>query len=286
MSASESVPAVVGSAIPHRSVVWAPVEQVGKGVLVWLRIVSGILVFVLITLRAGLRRRTAVGNTHGLVREQVYRAGVRLLPLAGLTAFLLGVVILGQGLVLLDRLGAEAYVGRVMIGAVVRELGPLTVAMLVLARVGAANVIDLGLARANGDLERLQSEGADPWQHLVVPRVMGMVLGVFALTIFFLVATLASGYGYAFVQNAAITPGEFERQLFLALHWQDFPLLAAKCVLFGTWIAATTCYQGLARPLPMSEFSRATSRALVQSVVGCVLVDLAFVAVYLVILAG
>jgi ABC-type transporter Mla maintaining outer membrane lipid asymmetry permease subunit MlaE len=113
-----------------------------------------------------------------------------------------------------------------------------------------------------------------------------MVVAVFSLTLYFLMVALASGYGFAFVQNAALTPGEFGRQLSLALTWQDFPLLAAKSVLFGALIAATTCYQGLARPLRTEELARVTSRALVQSVMGCVLVDLVFMALYMVILAG
>jgi phospholipid/cholesterol/gamma-HCH transport system permease protein len=61
----------------------------------------------------------------------------------------------------------------------------------------------------------------------------------------------------------------------------DFVLLAIKTLAFGFIIALVTCYHGLAQPLRLEEVSRATVRAVAQSIIACVLIDALFIVVYL-----
>jgi len=168
-----------------------------------------------------------------------------------------------------------------MVVVVVRELGPLVTALLVLARVGTANVIELGTARAMGEVEALEALGIGPVHYLVVPRVLGMALGVFALTVYLILGALFSGYLWAFVQDVPLLPGDYIRQLAGALSGLDFVLLAIKTFAFGGIIALVTCYHGLAQPLRLEEISRATVAAVAQSVVACVLLDALFIILYL-----
>ena len=164
---------------------------------------------------------------------------------------------------------------------VVRELGPLIAALLVLARVGTANVVELGTARALGEVEALEALGIDPVHYLVVPRVCGMAVGVFSLTIYLILGALLSGYVWAFVQDVPLQPAEYFSQLAGALSGLDFALLAVKTVLFGFIIAIVTCYHGLAQPLRLEEVSHATVRAVAQGVIACVLLDALFIVLYL-----
>jgi phospholipid/cholesterol/gamma-HCH transport system permease protein len=91
----------------------------------------------------------------------------------------LGFLVIGQTVSWLTRVGAIKYLGSIMVIVVVRELGPLLAALLVLARVGTANVVELGTARALGEVEALEALGIDPVHYLVVPRVAGIVVGMF-----------------------------------------------------------------------------------------------------------
>src|SRR5437899_8216383 len=116
----------------------------------------------------------------------------------------------------------------VMVSVVVRELGPLLAALFVLSRSGAANVIELGTARAFGEVEALEVLGIDPIHYLVVPRVIGMALGIFSLTVYLILVALLSGYLWAFLQDVPLRPDEYLRQLAGALHGLDFVLLALK----------------------------------------------------------
>jgi len=142
-------------------------------------------------------------------------------------------------------------------------------------------VIELGTARATGEVEALEALGIDPVHYLVVPRVLGMALGVYALTVYLILGALASGYLWAFVQDVPLLPGDYLRQLAGALSGLDFVLLAVKTFAFGAIIALVTCYHGLAQPLRLEEISRATVAAVAQSVVACVLLDALFIILYL-----
>ncbi len=240
--------------------------------------------FFLITAGVTLTKfNTARNVVHPLIRQQIYRAGVTLLPMVTFLAFALGLVVIGQTVFLLNRFGAQNFVGTVMVTVVVRELGPIIAALLVLARVGTANVIELGTARALGEVEALEALGIDPVHYLVMPRVVGLALSIFALTVYLILIALCSGYLFAFLEDVPLLPGEYFRQLAGALEWEDFILLAIKTLTFGGLIAAVTCYEGLAQPLRLEDVAGATTRAVGTCVVAAVLLDAVFIIVYLLI---
>lgn len=255
---------------------------IGRSLLGGIITAQGLGAFALITLgvmlaKFGAARRVILPL---LIRETA-RSGLRLLPMFLFIAAALGLVIIGQTVSWLTQVGAIDYLGSVMVIVVVRELGPLIAALLVLARIGTANVVELGTARATGEVEALEALGIDPIHYLVVPRVGGMALGVFALTVYLILGALVSGYIWAFIQDVPIRPVDYFNQLTSSLHWMDFALLAVKTLGFGFLIAVVTCFHGLARPLRLEEVSGATVRAVAQAVVGCGLVDALFILVYL-----
>jgi phospholipid/cholesterol/gamma-HCH transport system permease protein len=246
------------------------------------RALRGLAAFGLIILGVGLSKFAAAPSViRPMIRNQLWRAGVRSLPMIGFLAGALGLVIIGQTVSLLTQVGAQDFAGMVMVTVVVRELGPLIAALVVLTRTGAAYVIELGMARATGQVEALEALGIDPIHYLVIPRVTALALAVFSLTIYFILIALASGYVFTFLQDVPLTPAEYFGQLAVALSWQDFLLLALKTLGFGAIIAVVTCYQGLARPLRIEQVAEATSTAVVLSVVACVVLDAVFIVTYL-----
>lgn len=255
---------------------------VGRSILRFLTVLHELAAFAIITLGVTLTKFNASKRVvHPLIYAQIYRAGVRLLPMVGFLAAALGLLIIGQTVALLSRVGAQEFVGTVMVTVVVRELGPLLTAILVLARAGTSNVVELGTSRALGEVEALESLGIDPIHYLVMPRVIGLAMSVFCLTTYLILIAVGSGYLFAFVQDVPITLPAYFSQIGDALRWQDFALLALKTSLFGILIAVVNCYHGLARPLKVEELSDVSTRAVVESVVGCVLIDAVFLVGYL-----
>ena len=257
-------------------------SHLGRGLFRFLLTLQGLGAFGLITLGVMISRFGAARQViRPLIRQEVYRAGLRLLPMFLFIAAALGLVVIGQTVSWLAPVGAINFLGTVMVIVVVRELGPLVAALLVLARVGTANVIELGTARAMGEVEAMEALGIDPVHYLVVPRVMGMALSVFALTVYLILGALISGWLWAFLQDVPLRPADYFRQLASALSGLDFALLAVKTLAFGSIIALVTCYHGLAQPLRLEEVSHATVAAVAQGVIACVLIDALFIIIYL-----
>jgi phospholipid/cholesterol/gamma-HCH transport system permease protein len=257
-------------------------HYVGRKLFRFFLTLHGLGAFALITLGVILTKfRTARHVVWPLVFQQTARAGLRLLPMFLFMAAVLGLLVIGQSVSWLTRVGAINYLGTIMAIVVVRELGPLLAAFLVLARVGTANVVELATSRATGEVEALEALGIDPIHYLVVPRVIGLSLGVFSLTVYLILGALISGYLWAFVQDVPLLPGDYFRQLVAALSGLDFALLAFKTLSYGFIISIVTCYHGLAQPLRLEEVSYATVGAVAQSIIACVLIDAVFIIIYL-----
>jgi phospholipid/cholesterol/gamma-HCH transport system permease protein len=257
-------------------------DYLGRKLFVFLLTMQGLGAFALITLGVILTKNSVAKNViRPRIRQEIVRSGVALLPMFFFVALALGFLIIGQTVSALAKVGAINYLGSTMVIVVVRELGPLLAAMLVLARVGTANVIELGTSRALGEVEALEALGIDPVHYLIVPRVIGMALGIFSLTVYLIIGALASGYLFAFLQGAPMIPGDYFKQIVEALGWLDFALLALKTIAFGFFIAIVTCYHGLAQPLRLEDVSRVAVRAVSQGVIVCVLVDAVFIVLYL-----
>lgn len=256
---------------------------VGRQIFRLLQTIQGVGAFALITLGVTFTKFNASWRViHPLIRAQIDRAGVRLLPGVVFFGLALGLVIVAQTVALLQRVGAEQYAGTVMVTVLIRELGPLATALLVLARVGTAIVVELGLSRAQGEVEALEALGIDPVHYLVMPRVIGLAAAIFSLTVYLILVAVFSGYLFIFLQDVPLTPGDYFNQIARALRWEDFALLGLKTATFGIIIATVTCFQGLAQRLRLEDVSDATTRAVAQSVAGCVAADALFIVVYVV----
>jgi phospholipid/cholesterol/gamma-HCH transport system permease protein len=259
-------------------------HRTGRAILSASGTIHGLGAFALITLGSIVTRfGSARALIRPMIRHEIHRTGVRLLPMILFLAVALGLVVIGQTVAMLKKVGAQEYIGIVMVTVVVRELGPIIAALLVLMRAGAANVVELGTARALGEVEALEALGIDPIHYLVVPRVVGMAVSIFGLTVYLIITAIVSGYLFAFLQDVPLQPADYFNQIAGALAWQDFALLALKTLAFGTVIAVVSSFHGLAMPLKLEEVPAATTRAVGQSVVLCAALDAVFLLVYLLV---
>lgn len=262
----------------------AVISFLGLTWLEWMETVRRIGAFTLITLGVVVTKWGVAGEVvHPEIRKQIARCGLRLFPTVAFLGFALGFVIIGQTVALLTKVGATNLSGVLMVTVVVRELGPLTAALLVLGRVGTAAVIELGTARALGEVEALEALGIDPIHYLVVPRFIGITVSIFCLAVYLVLVALGSGWIFGFVQDLPMRPAEYFGQIAGALRWEDFLLLMLKTLAFGSLLSLIVCYHGLAQPVRLEDVSRATTRTVAQAVVACVLVDVMFIVLYLLI---
>lgn len=218
---------------------------------------------------------------HPLVREQIFRTGVRLVPLVCLLGFILGFIIVGQTLVLLIQHGQIKLFSSIMAPLIIREVAPLAATLIVLMRVGTSMVVELGTARATGEVEALEAIGIDPIHFMVVPRVIGLTVSVFALTLYLMLVLLLGGYMMGFVRGFSLSLNDYFDGVMGALSWVDFPMLGLKTLLLGALNALIICYRGLAEPLRLEQVGEVTSRTVAQCLVGSLAIDVLFLVTYL-----
>lgn len=186
------------------------------------------------------------GASLRVVLDQVRFTGLMAMPSITLIALIFGFIVIVQALPVLVNVGAEQLMGKVLVLAVVRELGPLLTAMVVICRSGTAIVAELSVNKVFGEIEVLEAMGIDPFRFTVVPRMVGGAISVFCLTIYFDAIALMGGFMVASMR--LILPFEQFASSFLeTLTMQDVSLSVLKSLAFGTSIPIICGYHGLIR---------------------------------------
>ncbi|WP_306591709.1 ABC transporter permease [Geothrix sp. 21YS21S-4] len=225
------------------------------------------------TIRHGAALRSGQWAVVGeQIRLQVRFTGLDAAGLVMGTAFLLGAVTLIQAFSQLSALGAERYVGALMVVIVLRELGPLLTAMLVIGRSATAMAAELGAMQLNGEVEALVVHGVDPYQYLLLPRWAGAVVSLFALVALFDGAALAGGFAVVRL-NHGVTFGFFMESVRQSLSNLDFAATLLKVGLFGSAITFQACHFGLGIRRSRTEIPQAVTRTVVATLVSVFLVD-------------
>jgi len=206
-------------------------------------------------------------TTRDVLARQVYFTGVQAGPFVSGIAFLVGISVVSQAQIWLFKLGQSGLLGPLLIGIVVTNLAPLLANFIVIGRSGTAITTELASMEISGEARILDALGLDPFLYLVVPRVLGVVLSVFGLTVLFNVVALASGYGTSLLlASTTIDEGSFVRTLADAMGAREFLSLAGKSIVPGLVTGAVCCLEGLSVGTAMTEIPQAATRAVVRSV--------------------
>ncbi len=197
--------------------------------------------------------------------EQMASLGVNSVAIAMLTATTSGAVLALYFAPFLKQYGAEGFTGAVVALAIARELGPVLTGVVVAARAGSAIAAELGTMKVTEQIDALRALAVSPVQYLVVPRVLAAVIMVP------LVGALADAGGilggYLISQTEGVLGVTYLNSIKQFLTPADFVKGIIKTVIFGIIIALVGCHQGLATRGGATEVGRATTNAVVLSIV-------------------
>ena len=118
------------------------------------------------------------------IATELQLAGVNALPIVGLLAFLLGVVIAYQGGTVLRDYGANIFIVDIVALSMVRELAPLITAIIVAGRTGSAYTAQIGTMMVTEEIDALRSIGIAPQELLVLPKMIALVIALPLLTVY------------------------------------------------------------------------------------------------------
>jgi phospholipid/cholesterol/gamma-HCH transport system permease protein len=169
------------------------------------------------------------------------------LPSIIVTALLIGLAMVNQVLYWLQLAGQEGVIGEFLVLALVREIAPVLVGMIVIGRSGSMMMVELGAMRLGGQVHLLDAQGIDPFLYLVIPRVLATALGVFCLSMVFLLVSLAAGLVAAnALALTSLTFLDFLEEVLTALGPRDYALVPLKTLSMGFAIGLISCTTGLA----------------------------------------
>jgi phospholipid/cholesterol/gamma-HCH transport system permease protein len=198
-------------------------------------------------------------------------AGISALPIVGLVAFLIGVILSFQAAIGMQQFGAVSFVGPLAALGIVREMGPLITAILLAGRSSAAFAAEIGTMTVNSEVDALVTGGLSPIRFLVVPRVLAGILVAPILTLFADVVSIFSSmltmqiYGVPFIN--------FYNGMLAAVDVEDVLSGLVKATLFGVVVSAMGCLRGMQTGTGAAAVGISATRAVVSSIVMIVLVD-------------
>jgi phospholipid/cholesterol/gamma-HCH transport system permease protein len=209
------------------------------------------------------------------VARHVYDTGVTAIPIVALIAFLISVIIAFLSAQQLQKFGAEIFVVDLLAIGVLRELGVLLTAIIVAGRSGSAFAAEIGAMRLNEEIDALYATGADPYELLVLPRIVGLVIALPLLTIIADAIGLAGGALLCrFLLDIQFT--QYVNRVSESIGAATFWVGVAKAPVFAVLIALAGVYRGLQVSGSSRELGRLTTTAVVQAIFIVILADALF----------
>src|SRR5207253_6822032 len=198
-----------------------------------------------------------------------------------LTGFFTGMLSDLQPSVQLQTLGASDYIGRLIAGSMIRELGPVLAGLMVAGRVGSGIAAQLGSMRVTEQIDALNTLGTDPIKKLVTPRVLAALIMLTVLTIINDFVGILGGNviaKYYLGKPASLYWRTVYEQMLtngFTLHYipNDFIQGLVKPFVFGGIISTIACYFGLNTTGGTEGVGQSTTRTVVTASIMILIVD-------------
>jgi phospholipid/cholesterol/gamma-HCH transport system permease protein len=175
--------------------------------------------------------------------QQCYQMGNRSLFLVGVTGFILGLVFTLQSRPTLMEFGAESWMPSMVSISIVREIGPVIIALICAGRISSGIGAEIGSMRVTEQIDAMEVSGTNPFKYLVVTRIMAATLMVPLLIIF---GDTIALLGSAFVENLKgdVSYQLYFNKVFNALKYSDLIPATIKSFFFGFAIGLVGCFKG------------------------------------------
>lgn len=229
--------------------VGAVLELVGNIAIAFARLVTG---------RARMRGRDLV--------FQLEQCGANAVGIVTLVCFLVGVILAFVGAIELKSFGAQVYVANLVGVAMVREMGPLMVAIVVAGRTGAAFAAELGTMRVTQELDAFTTLDIPVTEFLVLPRLLALTIVMPLLTLF---ADLVGILGGALIGivTLKIVPSTFYEHTLHSVTLGDLIGGLVKATVYGMLVACAGCLAGLRAGGSAASVGNAATSAVVDGIV-------------------
>ncbi len=228
---------------------------------------------------AGRSFASAVGSRKlgRRIMRALYEQGVRCLPVIVIVGLFTGLVLGLQGYYVLNRYGSTSVLGELVSLVLIRELGPVLAALMLVGQAGSALAAELGIQRNSEQIAALETMGASPYAYLIAPRLIAAALSFPIQTAFFSLVGIWGG----FLSGSWLLPlsgGVYWSSVHLAVKPADIRECFLKAVVFGLLTTAICAHNGYnthrrSRATGARAVSASTTRAVVVSSIAVLAAD-------------
>lgn len=201
--------------------------------------------------------------------------GLDSLPIVGLITFLVGVVLAYLGSVQLERFGAAILTVNLVAIAVLREIGILLAAIMIAGRSGSAFTAQIGTMKIHEEIDALKTLGMHPFELLVIPRILGLVIIMPLVTFWADVAGIMGG-AFMCIISLDLSFTQFIRQFHQAASIQHFMVGMIKAPVFAFVIALVGCFEGFRVQGSADSVGKQTTRSVVEAIFLVIVLDALF----------
>lgn len=200
------------------------------------------------------------------VIKQIYFIGVKTISVILLTGLFTGMVLTLQSYYVLVDFGAESRLGSITSLSLIRELGPVISALMVVGRAGSALTAELGIMRNTEQIDALDSMNLNPYKYLIVPNLLAGIISLPILTAIFNAAGIWGGYLVG-VKLSGLSSGIYYGAIADSLLINDFVLCLQKSLSFGLLISWVCCFKGFFAGCGSGFGAEGVSKATTEAVV-------------------
>ncbi|MBX3413937.1 MAG: ABC transporter permease [Pirellulales bacterium] len=242
------------------------VEGVGEGALTAWRAATYVLSVIAMAVLLGLRPSSWPRTVRQVMARQILFTGVDAVGFTMRIAAAVGVVVVVQTELWIRSVGDTDLPGPLLLKVIVRELAPLLANFIVIVRSATAISTELATMKLSGEVDVLDSQGLDPLKYLVMPRVLGVSLSVFCLSVIFVAVCFVSGYVVGALIGAITGgPAAFFGSFFRAVAAEELIFFLPKTLVAGLFTGAIASIEGLSVRGATTEVPQAAGRGAVRS---------------------
>jgi phospholipid/cholesterol/gamma-HCH transport system permease protein len=207
------------------------------------------------------------------VFSQCYEVGIKSLLLVGVTAFILGMVLVMQSRPTMVEFGAGAFLPSMSAVSIVREIGPLVTALICAGKIGSGISAELGSMKVTEQIDAMEVSGTNPFKYLVATRIVATTLMIPLLTVY---ADFISLFGAFIGSNIKdqVNLSFFFNRVFEALSFNDVVPAFTKTFFFGFAIGLVGCTKGYNSKKGTEGVGKAANVSVVVAMLSVIIIDM------------
>ncbi len=179
---------------------------------------------------------------HPIIR-QIFFIGSRSGFVILFTGLFTGMVLGLQGYYTLAKFGSEGLLGSAVALSLIRELGPVLTALMVIGRAGSAICAGIGIMRNSEQIDALECMAIDPVKYLIAPKFIAGIISLPLLTCIFDIVGILGGYLVG-VTLFSVNEGTYFQGMYSSVQWLDIEMGLVKSLVFGLLIIWITSAKG------------------------------------------